>query len=228
MPSAALLDQCSAQGDPRQAWKVVHPRPDVLLVVLCGTPAGGQNFVEIRHGAGHRLDFLRRPLPFARGIPSHDTLNDVMNALDPRSFAECFTAWVAGLRDADPDFVAIDGKTARRARRGDGTPFARLKVAQLALKVEAQRLALDASKRRLVDVAEADATIDEVAGAMRDALPKWPARVAGVIAAELGVDPHLRQTIPQQHVTDLLTEAANRFDPPGLGDRPADGMPRQP
>ena len=48
----------------------------------------------------------------------------------------------------------------------DGTPFARLKVAQLALKVEAQRLALDESKRRLVDVAEADATIDEIAGAL--------------------------------------------------------------
>ena len=34
----------------------------------------------------------------------------------------------------------------------DGTPFARLKVAQLALKVEAQRLSLDETKRRLLDV----------------------------------------------------------------------------
>jgi DNA-binding transcriptional MocR family regulator len=32
----------------------------------------------------------------------------------------------------------------------------------------------------------------------------------------------------QQHVTELLTEAADRFDPPGLGDRPADGMPWPP
>ena len=104
----------------------------------------------------------------------------------------------------------------------DGTPFARLKVAQLALKVEAQRLALDESKRRLVDVAEANATIDQVAGAMRDALLNWPARVAGVIAAELNVNPHLLQTILQQHITDLLTEEADRFDPPGLGDRQQD------
>jgi predicted transposase YbfD/YdcC len=123
MPSPALLDHVSAQGDPRQAWKVVYPLPEVLLVVLCGTLAGGQNFVEIRHWAGHKLDFLRRLLPFARGIPSHDTLNDVMNALDARTFAECFTAWVASLRDADPDFVAIDGKTSRRARRGEAHPL---------------------------------------------------------------------------------------------------------
>ena len=119
---------------------------------------------------------------------------------------------------ADPSRSPLGGSAS-----ADGTPFARLKVAQLALKVEAQRLALDESKRRLVDVAEADATIDEVAGAMRDALLNWPARVAGVIAAELGVDPHLLQTILQQHITDLLTEAADRFDPPGLGgDRAAD------
>jgi hypothetical protein len=107
------------------------------------------------------------------------------------------------------------------AGSGD-TPYARLKVAQLALKVEAQRLALDENKRRLLDVAEANATIDEIAGTMRDALLNWPARISGIIAAELGVDPHLLQTILQQHINDLLSEAADRFDPPGLGDRTAD------
>jgi hypothetical protein len=97
------------------------------------------------------------------------------------------------------------------------TPFARLKVAQLALKVEAQRLALDESKGRLLDVATANATIDEIASTMRDALLNWPARVAGVIAAELNVEPHLLQTILQQHINELLTEASDRFDPPGIG-----------
>jgi hypothetical protein len=104
----------------------------------------------------------------------------------------------------------------------DGTPYARLKVAQLALKVEAQRLALDENKRRLLDVVEANATIDEIAGAMRDALLNWPARVSGLIAAELGIDPHVLQTVLQGHITDLLSEAADRFDPPGLGDRAPD------
>jgi hypothetical protein len=117
---------------------------------------------------------------------------------------------------ADPGRVAFAG--------GD-TPFAKLKVAQLALKVEAQRLALDETKRRLLDVAEANATIDEIAGTMRDALLNWPARVSGLIAAELAVDPHLLQTILQQHITDLLSEAADRFDPSGLGGADASGDP---
>ena len=104
----------------------------------------------------------------------------------------------------------------------DATPYARLKVAQLALKVEAQRLALDEEKGRLLDAATANAAIDEIAGAIRDTLLNWPARVSGLIAADLGADPHLVQTVLQQHVTDLLTEAADRFDPPRIGDAAAD------
>ncbi len=105
---------------------------------------------------------------------------------------------------------------------GGDTPFARLKVAQLALKVEAQRLSLDETKRRLLDVTEANAALDEIGSTMRDALLNWPARVSGLIAAEISVDPHLLQTILQSHINDLLTEAADRFDPAGLGgDRPS-------
>jgi hypothetical protein len=105
----------------------------------------------------------------------------------------------------------------------DGTPFARLKVAQLALKVEAQRLSLDETKRRLLDVTEANAALDEIGSTMCDALLNWPARVSGLIATEISVDPHLLQTILQSHINDLLTEAADRFDPAGLGgDRSTD------
>ena len=99
----------------------------------------------------------------------------------------------------------------------EGTPFARLKVAQLALKVEAQRLSLDETKRRLIDVTEANAALDEIGSTMRDALLNWPARVSGLIAVEVGLDPHLLQTILQGHINDLLTEAADRFDPAGIG-----------
>ena len=117
MCTASLLDHFSALEDPRQAWKVVYPLPEVLLIVLCGTMAGAEDFAEIERWANRKLDFLRRMLPLARGVPSHDTLGDVMNALPARLFAECFTAWVAALRESAPDIVAIDGKTSRRARR---------------------------------------------------------------------------------------------------------------
>jgi predicted transposase YbfD/YdcC len=115
MPVKALLDQFSALEDPRQAWKVVYPLPEVLLCVLCATMAGADDFVEIERWATKKLDFLRRFLPFEDGVASHDTLNDVINALPGEAFSECFVTWVESLREDDPDIVAIDGKTSRRA-----------------------------------------------------------------------------------------------------------------
>jgi hypothetical protein len=123
MTMANVLDHFSALEDPRQSWKVLYPLPEVLLVVLCGVMAGADDFVEIERWAKRKLDFLRRLLPFKDGICSHDTLNDVMNALPGELFAECFTKWVAGLRDNDPDIVAIDGKTSRRAHAHNGRPL---------------------------------------------------------------------------------------------------------
>ena len=110
----SLLDHFSALKDPRQAWKVVYPLPEILLLVLAATLAGADDFVEVRLWGRQHLVFLRRFLPFQRGIPSHDTLGDVLNALDPELFKRCFVAWVEGLRETEPDVVAIDGKTSRR------------------------------------------------------------------------------------------------------------------
>jgi predicted transposase YbfD/YdcC len=123
MPDRSFLDHFSALEDPRQSWKVVYPLDEILLVVLCGTLAGAEDFAEIQRWGLRKLDFLRRLRPFEGGIPSHDTLNDVMNALPARLFSECFTAWVAGLAETEPDIVAIDGKTSRRAKARDGSPL---------------------------------------------------------------------------------------------------------
>ena len=119
----SLIDHFSELKDPRQVWKVVYPLPEIMLLVLCATIAAAEDFVEIRRWGREKLTFLRTMLPFERGIPSHDTLNDVMNALDPALFSDCFTAWVESLRESEPDLVAVDGKSSRRARRGSAHPL---------------------------------------------------------------------------------------------------------
>jgi predicted transposase YbfD/YdcC len=120
-PSRAILDHFSGLSDPRQSWRVIYPLPEIMLLVLCATLSGMEDFVEIRLWGDERLGFLRRFLPFERGLPSHDTLNDVINALDPDLFKACFASWVEALRDGDPDVIAIDGKTSRRSHaRGLG------------------------------------------------------------------------------------------------------------
>jgi len=119
--SAAILDHFSALSDPRERWRVLYPLPEILLLVLCATLSGMEDFVEIKLWGEQRLDFLRRFLPYDRGIPAHDTLNDVINALDGELFKTCFTNWVEALRDEEPDIIAVDGKTSRRTHaRGQG------------------------------------------------------------------------------------------------------------
>jgi predicted transposase YbfD/YdcC len=117
--SVSVLDHFSALSDPREGWRVLYPLPEILLLVLCATLSGMEDFVEICLWGEQRLDFLRRFLPYERGIPAHDTLNDVINGLDAELFKTCFSTWVETLREHDPDIIAIDGKTSRRthARR---------------------------------------------------------------------------------------------------------------
>lgn len=121
--SRSLLDHFSLLSDPRQAGKVLYPLQEILLLVLCATMAGAEDFVEVERFGRRKLDFLRRLLPFARGIPSHDTLNDVMNALPAKLFSDCFVAWVETLREDAPEIVAIDGKSSRRAHARGGAPL---------------------------------------------------------------------------------------------------------
>lgn len=116
----AFLEYFSGLDDPRQSGKVLYPLDEVMLLVLCGELAGADGFVEIARWGDINLDFLRRFLPFTHGMPSHDALNDLFNALDHEAFRDSFVAWAESLRTTPPpapapQVVAIDGKTSRRS-----------------------------------------------------------------------------------------------------------------
>ena len=115
MTSTSLLDHFAALQDPRQTAKVLYPLPEIIFLLLCATLAGADDFVEVELWGNEHLAFLRRFLPYRHGIPSHDTLGEVVAALDPVLFKTCFIRWVEGLRETEPDIVAIDGKTSRRS-----------------------------------------------------------------------------------------------------------------
>ena len=46
--TVSLIDHFSALKDPRQSWWVVYPLREILLLVLCASLCGMEDFVEIR------------------------------------------------------------------------------------------------------------------------------------------------------------------------------------
>ena len=54
-----FLSHFSALRDPRQATKVLYPLLAILLLILCGTIAGADGFVEIGLWGSERQDLCR-------------------------------------------------------------------------------------------------------------------------------------------------------------------------
>jgi len=111
----SLLDHFAVIDDPREAWRVAHPLPEVLLLVVCASIASCDDFDDIAAWGEAHLDFLRRFLPYYHGVPGARWLNILLNRLDPDMFSDCFMAWARQLRPDAPGLIAIDGKTSRRS-----------------------------------------------------------------------------------------------------------------
>ena len=112
----SILRHFASIEDPRQSAKVLYPLAELLLLAVAATIAGADDFVETTVWGEENLPFLRRFLPYARGIPSHDTLCDIFAAIDPDLFKVCFANWVNEMRGPPlPEQIAVDGKTSRRS-----------------------------------------------------------------------------------------------------------------
>jgi predicted transposase YbfD/YdcC len=111
----ALLDHFAIVEDDRESWRVAHPLPEVLLLVVCGTIADCDDFDFIAEWGEAHLGFLRRFLPYHYGVPTGRWLNALMNRIDPTLFSQAFMSWVRETWPQHPSLVAIDGKTSRRS-----------------------------------------------------------------------------------------------------------------
>src|SRR5216684_957677 len=68
-----------------------------LLLVVCATIAGCDDFDDIVAWGEHHLHFLRQFSEFHHGIPCERWLRSLINRIDPVLFGRCFTSWVASL-----------------------------------------------------------------------------------------------------------------------------------
>lgn len=107
--------------DPRRVTRnKLHPLQDILMMVLCAVLSGVEDWVGMEAFAEEKEAWLRGFLDLPNGIPSHDTLSDVMGRMDPVAFRAAFTAWAtAALSNLAGEQVCVDGKTVRGSRDGE-------------------------------------------------------------------------------------------------------------
>lgn len=89
-----------------------------------------------------------------------------------------------------------------------GMTFLQARTANEVLKAQERRLRLQQLKGELVDRARAVNLVFRLARDERDAWSGWPARIAAVLAAELGCGTHHLQTALDRHVREHLDQLA--------------------
>ncbi len=169
-PLDAFLDHFSTLEDKREAEKILHPLPEILLVTLCGVIAGADGWEDIEDYGTSKLELLREILPFVQGIPSDDTLRRFFRSLDPQAFREVFVAFVRDLLPGvSASLIAIDGKTSRRSYDGATKALhlvsafateARLVLAQVATAEKSNELTAIPEVLKLLDLRGATVSID--------------------------------------------------------------------
>ena len=191
--------------DPRQAWKVLYPLEEILLLCLLAVLAGAETFVDIARFGQKKLDLLRRFRPFRDGTPSHDYLGDIFATLDAEKFQRCFVAWVAALTGTSADVIAIDGKTLRRSyqKKGGKAPIhmisafvarQRLVLGQIKVAEKSNEIVAIPKLLDLLAIEGAIVTIDAI-GCQRDIAKKIIDKKADYVLALKGNQTSLREDV---------------------------------
>ncbi len=91
---------------------------------------------------------------------------------------------------------------------GGNVTFVQARTAHEIAKAHLARLKLQERRGALIDRARATALVFRLAREERDAWANWPARVAALMAVELGVEAHAMQKVLGAHVRAHLAELA--------------------
>lgn len=130
LPITAVFDTVT---DPRRDTEnELHLLADILAITTCAVIGGAESWEAIAEFGRTKGPFFRRFLRLDNGIPSADTLGRVLAKLDPVAFAKAFGQWMAAACEATGLIpVAIDGKSARPAKRSTATGCLHLVTAWL-------------------------------------------------------------------------------------------------
>jgi len=65
---------------------------DILILSICAVLSNAEGWEDIEDFGHNKLDWFRRYLPFANGIPKHDTNARVLSRIEPSAVQQSFLA----------------------------------------------------------------------------------------------------------------------------------------
>lgn len=87
----------------------------IMQIVLCAVLNGVEDWVGMEAFAEEKKAWLRGFLDLPNGIPSHDTLSDVLERIDPMAFQAAFTAWATAALPSQARWVLAQQAVAKKS-----------------------------------------------------------------------------------------------------------------
>jgi predicted transposase YbfD/YdcC len=114
-----LMEHLQVIQDPRIHRTRRHDLHCILVMALCATVAGADNWVEVAEFCHLHQQWFAALVRLPCGVPSHDTFARVFRLLDARQLERACQQWLHQIAGQVQGTVAIDGKSVRGSRKGD-------------------------------------------------------------------------------------------------------------
>ena len=123
MQNAFILELFEGVTDFRRTHLRSYYLTDILFLCVCASLCGADAYTQIASFGEERQDWLKKFGAFATGIPSHDTIQRVLELLSPKELSSLLTKWSQSLSELRPrQALAIDGKALRGTWKRTGKP----------------------------------------------------------------------------------------------------------
>jgi predicted transposase YbfD/YdcC len=112
-PGMVLVQRLSGIDDPRVTGRCDHALVDILVIALCAIMAGADGWDDMESWGEANEERLRLYLDLRNGIPGHDTIRRVFEAIDPKRLEAVLLEWIGHVCPTLGKIIAIDGKSIR-------------------------------------------------------------------------------------------------------------------
>jgi len=204
--------------DPRVERTREHLLEEILLMAIAAVLSGAGSWNEIEGYGKAKRPWFKGFLQLPGGIPSHDTFNRVISALDPAEMEKGFADWVVSIAKlTSGEVVAIDGKALCGTREAGKKTLVHMVSAWASANslVLAQRKVDDKSNEitaipKLLDALELSRTVITIdaMGCQRSIAEKIVAKKADYVLAVKENQGHLLEEIKDSFQT-LAADAVN-------------------